>query len=107
MKGTGDGVNISSLRPLNNGIEQALAVAWPAQDANHLAFGRTAMAIRMVRLQPHAQRRRRLRIGTVRRPPRGVPKAEFSKRDFYDTGCSTVAPSQAVMDIAHAAKTDK
>ena len=65
------------------------------------------MAIRMVRLGTPRAAGEGLRIGTVRRPPRGVPKAEFSKRDFYDTWLPTVAPSQAVMDIAHAAKTDQ
>ena len=65
------------------------------------------MAIRMVRLGTPRAAGEGLRIGTVRRPPRGVPKSEFSKRNFYDTWLPTVAPSQALMDIAHAAKTDK
>lgn len=63
------------------------------------------MAIRVVRLGTPRAAGEQLRVGTVRRPPRGVPKSEFSKRDFYDTWLPTVAPTQALMDIAHAAQT--
>ncbi|MBT8766091.1 DUF488 domain-containing protein [Metapseudomonas boanensis] len=38
-----------------------------------------------------------LRIGTVRRPPRGVPKAEFASRDYYDTWLPQLAPSAELM----------
>lgn len=65
------------------------------------------MAIRVVRLGTPRAAGERLRVGTVRRPPRGVPKSEFSKRDFYDTWLPTVAPTQETMDIAHAAQTPK
>ncbi len=65
------------------------------------------MAIRVVRLGTPRAAGEKLRVGTVRRPPRGVPKSEFAKRDFYDTWLPTVAPSQAAMDIAHAAQTPK
>ena len=65
------------------------------------------MAIRVVRLGTPRVADEGLRIGTVRRPPRGVPKTEFSSRDFYDVWLPTVAPSQEVMDIAHAATTAK
>jgi uncharacterized protein YeaO (DUF488 family) len=47
-----------------------------------------------------------LRIGTVRRPPRGVPKAEFARQDWYDVWFPTLAPTQALMDEAHAATTE-
>ena len=63
------------------------------------------MAIHVVRLGTPRAAGESLRIGTVRRPPRGVPKSEFGKRDFYDVWLPTVAPSQAVMDIGHAAET--
>ena len=33
-----------------------------------------------------------LRIGTVRRPPRGVPKSDFARRDFYDTWLPNLSP---------------
>ena len=63
------------------------------------------MALAIVRLGSPRLEDEGLRIGTVRRPPRGVPKAEFSRRDFYDVWLPTVAPSQEAMDIAHAAAT--
>lgn len=63
------------------------------------------MAIRVVRLGTPRAAGEKLRVGTVRRPPRGVPKSEFSKRDFYDVWLPTVAPSQETMDIAHGATT--
>jgi len=47
-----------------------------------------------------------LRIGTVRRPPRGVPKAEFASRDYYDVWLPTLAPSQELVKQAQAAGTD-
>lgn len=45
-----------------------------------------------------------LRIGTVRRPPRGVPKSEFAKRDFYDVWLPALAPSQELVTFALGAK---
>ena len=46
------------------------------------------MSIRIVRLGSPRLKGEGLRIGTVRRPPRGVPKGEFASRDFYDSvGC--------------------
>jgi len=41
-----------------------------------------------------------LRLGTVRRPPRGVPKAEFATRDFYDVWLPELSPSQALVSFA-------
>jgi uncharacterized protein YeaO (DUF488 family) len=46
-----------------------------------------------------------MRIGTVRRPPRGVPKAEFASQDWYDVWFPTLAPSVETMKFAHQAKT--
>ena len=63
------------------------------------------MAIRIVRLGSPRTPGEGLRIGTVRRPPRGVPKSEYARRDFYDVWLPTVAPSQEAMDMAHAATT--
>jgi uncharacterized protein YeaO (DUF488 family) len=48
-----------------------------------------------------------LRIGTVRRPPRGVPKSEFAKRDYYDVWLPTLAPSQPLVTMALHATDDK
>ncbi|MBN8715596.1 MAG: DUF488 family protein [Xanthomonadales bacterium] len=63
------------------------------------------MAVRIVRLGSPRTPGEGLRIGTVRRPPRGVPKSEYARRDFYDVWLPTVAPSQEAMDMAHAAST--
>ena len=43
------------------------------------------------------------RIGTVRRPPRGVPKSEYTKRDFYDVWLPNLAPSQKLLKQANPA----
>ncbi|HUE84561.1 MAG TPA: DUF488 family protein [Vicinamibacterales bacterium] len=40
------------------------------------------------------------RLGTVRRPPRGVPKAEFASRNFYDVWLPELAPSASVVSEA-------
>ena len=57
------------------------------------------MAITVVRLGTPRRAKEGLRIGTVRRPPRGVPKAEFAKRNFYDVWLPNLAPSE---DLVHA-----
>jgi len=41
-----------------------------------------------------------LRIGAVRRPPRGVPKTEFAKRDFYDVWLPLLSPSAELVSFA-------
>lgn len=63
------------------------------------------MAIRIVRLGSPRTRGEGLRIGTVRRPPRGVPKAEFASRDWYDVWFPNLAPSLATMQLGRAAQT--
>jgi len=47
-----------------------------------------------------------LRIGTVRRPPRGVPKADFARRNFYDVWLPILSPSPELVKAALAASTD-
>ncbi|NLS04719.1 DUF488 family protein [Rhizobium sp. P32RR-XVIII] len=64
------------------------------------------MAISIVRLGTPRQKDEGLRIGTVRRPPRGVPKEEFSSRDYYDVWLPMLAPSQELVTQARAAKTE-
>ncbi len=64
------------------------------------------MAIRVIQLGSPRATDEGLRIGTVRRPPRGVPKAEFASRDYYDVWLPTLAPSQELMAQAKAATTD-
>lgn len=51
------------------------------------------MAIRIVRLGEPRGKGEGVRLGTVRRPPRGVPKADFSKRDFFDAWLPELSPS--------------
>ena len=55
------------------------------------------MPIRIVRLGTPRATGEGTRIGTVRRPPRGVPKAEFASRDFYDVWYPLLAPTQELM----------
>ena len=61
------------------------------------------MPIRVVRLGGPRIDGEGLRLGTVRRPPRGVPKFEYSSRDFFDVWLPDLAPSAALVKIAHAA----
>ncbi|HET9552507.1 MAG TPA: DUF488 family protein [Anaeromyxobacteraceae bacterium] len=65
------------------------------------------MTVRIVRLGSPRGRGEGLRIGTVRRPPRGVPKAEFSRRDFYDVWLPLLSPSAETVKVAQAADDDR
>ena len=65
------------------------------------------MAVRIVRLGSPRAPDEGLRIGTVRRPPRGVPKAEFAKRDFYDVWLPNLAPSEPLLKRALAATDER
>lgn len=58
------------------------------------------MPVRIVRLGTPRASGEGLRIGTVRRPPRGVPKAEFASRDFYDVWYPELSPEPETMQIA-------
>lgn len=64
------------------------------------------MTVRIVRLGSPRAADEGLRIGTVRRPPRGVPKAQFASRDFYDVWVPELAPSVETMKIGQSACTD-
>jgi uncharacterized protein YeaO (DUF488 family) len=63
------------------------------------------MAIRIVRLGSPRAAGEGTRIGTVRRPPRGVPKSEFARRNWYDVWFPTLAPSVETMKLGQAAET--
>ena len=65
------------------------------------------MAIRVVRLGSPRAVDEGLRLGTVRRPPRGVPKAEYASRDFYDVWIPDLAPSEALVKEALGAPDDR
>jgi len=58
------------------------------------------LPIAIVRLGTPRKSNEGLRIGTVRRPPRGVPKAQFAKRDFYDLWLPDLSPSQNLVTFA-------
>ncbi|MCA3231001.1 MAG: DUF488 family protein [Cupriavidus sp.] len=62
------------------------------------------MTIRIVRLGEPRAPGEGLRMGTVRRPPRGVPKAEFASRDFYDVWYPVLSPSSELVARALAAQ---
>jgi uncharacterized protein YeaO (DUF488 family) len=66
-----------------------------------------AMTIRIVRLGSPRAADEGLRLGTVRRPPRGVPKAEYASRDFYDVWMPDLAPSEALLKQGQLASDDK
>lgn len=65
------------------------------------------MTVRIVRLGSPREKDEGTRIGTVRRPPRGVPKAEFAARDFYDVWFPNLAPSVETMKLGQQASTPK
>jgi uncharacterized protein YeaO (DUF488 family) len=64
------------------------------------------VAIHIVRLGSPRSPGEGKRIGTVRRPPRGVPKAAFATQNWYDVWFPTLAPSVPTMKLGQAAKTD-
>jgi uncharacterized protein YeaO (DUF488 family) len=61
------------------------------------------MSVRIVRLGTPRLLGEGTRIGTVRRPPRGVPKAQFSAQNWYDVWFPNLAPSVATMKLGQAA----
>lgn len=63
------------------------------------------MTIRVVRLGTPRMRGEGTRIGTVRRPPRGVPKTEFASANWYDVWFPTLAPSLEIMKLGLAVAT--
>ena len=65
------------------------------------------MAVRVLRLGSDREQGEGLRIGTVRRPPRGVPKADFSTGNWYDVWLPNLSPSVETMKIGKNAQSDK
>lgn len=63
------------------------------------------MAVRVVRLGGERIEGEGTRIGTVRRPPRGVPKSEFATQNWYDVWFPILAPSAKTLMLAQQAKT--
>ena len=62
------------------------------------------MAVRIVRLGSPRAANEGTRIGTVRRPPRGVPKAKFASENWYDVWFPSLAPSLATMKLGLSAE---
>jgi uncharacterized protein YeaO (DUF488 family) len=63
------------------------------------------MTLRIVRLGSERAPGEGLRIGTVRRPPRGVPKERFATENWYDVWYPNLAPSVATLKIGQQAAT--
>jgi len=55
------------------------------------------MTVRIVRLGTPRLKSEGLRIGTVRRPPRGVPKSDYARRHFFDVWFPNLAPSESLL----------
>lgn len=64
------------------------------------------MAIHVVRLGSPRAANEGPRLGTVRRPPRGVPKSEFASRNYYDLWFPLLAPSEETVKFGQGAKTE-
>jgi uncharacterized protein YeaO (DUF488 family) len=65
------------------------------------------MAIHVVRLGSPRARGEGPRLGTVRRPPRGVPRSEFAKRNYYDVWLPDLAPSEELVRLAQRADDER
>ena len=65
------------------------------------------MPIFIVRLGSRRTPDEGLRIGTVRRPPRGVPKAQFAKLDYYDVWLPNLSSSPKLVAFAQCAKDEQ
>jgi uncharacterized protein YeaO (DUF488 family) len=65
------------------------------------------MSILIVQLGTRRSPGEGLRLGTVRRPPRGVPKSDFARLDYYDVWFPNLAPSATLVKEALAAADDR
>ena len=65
------------------------------------------MAIKIVRLGTPRTKNEGLRLGTVRRPPRGVRKSDFAKLNYYDLWLPVLSPSQKLVSFAQHAKGER
>jgi uncharacterized protein YeaO (DUF488 family) len=64
------------------------------------------MSVSIVRLGSARVKGEGLRIGTVRRPPRGVPKAKFASENWYDVWLPELSPTEATVKMGQKAETD-
>lgn len=65
------------------------------------------MSVRIVRLGTPRARNEGTRLGTVRRPPRGVPRKDFARLDWYDVWFPVLAPSAGIMKLGLAAESGR
>ena len=65
------------------------------------------MAIRIVQLGSPRETDEGLRVGTVRRPPRGVPKSDYARKNFYDVWLPNLSPSPELMKEGKSAQDDR
>jgi uncharacterized protein YeaO (DUF488 family) len=65
------------------------------------------MSVRIVRLGSARTRGEGLRVGTVRHPPRGVPKQEYARQNWYDVWLPELAPSAAAVKLGLAASGER
>jgi uncharacterized protein YeaO (DUF488 family) len=65
------------------------------------------MSVRIVRLGAPRVTNEGIRLGTVRRPPRGVPRKDFARLDWYDVWFPVLAPSAVTMKLGQAAETER
>jgi uncharacterized protein YeaO (DUF488 family) len=64
------------------------------------------MTLYIVRLGAERLPDEGIRIGTVRRPPRGVPKSEYSAQNWYDVWFPNLSPSAELMKLGQSSRTD-
>jgi uncharacterized protein YeaO (DUF488 family) len=64
------------------------------------------MTVRIVRLGTPRAQNEGLRIGTVRHPPRGVPKTQYSSQNWFDVWFPNLAPSAELLKLGRSARTD-
>jgi uncharacterized protein YeaO (DUF488 family) len=64
------------------------------------------MTVHIVRLGTKRVPNEGIRIGTVRRPPRGVPKSEYSSQNWYDVWFPNLSPSPQTLKLGQSAKDD-
>lgn len=65
------------------------------------------MTVSIIRLGSPRDTAEGLRIGTVRRPPRGVPKSEYAARNWFDVWLPNLSPSPATVELAKSAASDR
>jgi uncharacterized protein YeaO (DUF488 family) len=65
------------------------------------------VSILVVRLGSPRKPNEGLRLGTVRRPPRGVPKSQFAPRDFFDVWLPILSPSRELLAFGHGAQDER